>query len=413
MSIALLNSDQAEELISLPLSRIGPGRIDEKKLGVKNKFSSELIDLKLAWWPDLENGTFINSVGSPIVSAAVLVEENQTKKTTSVLREDTDGQLSQRTTRDPVIRYDSVADDYYTYYPTGDILMMAAAGDYMYFLFEFPVRNLWGEVKTPGNYGTLSWEKSISSGWSSITPTDNMSGFTVDGNIDFGAGVETSWVRTTIKGVTGYGIRVKAASVTIQAELDVCYANFVYDLPKCLLFGKGDYYSKSSGGSYSPVTPDFEYPGHGIIAFNSDPLTAAVSLHANYTYKNPQPKEYALTFSESGGQWKCSVDGGSAIDITANGTYVNKQLISGVGIVFSSGITTSDQAKIPVSPSLKSLWFAQDSGGSPSTFENNDITLVASLVADGTHPFWMKREHFSTADVTKNDYYCKTFFYEN
>lgn len=413
MSITLLNTDQVEELISLPLSRLGPGRVDEKLLGVQNKFSSELVDLRLAWWPDIETGQFENTTGSPIVSAAVLVEENQTKKTTEVAREDSDGLLTQRTTRDPVIRYDSGADDYYKYYPSGDILMMAAAGDYVYFLFEFPVRNMWCEVKTAGSYGSRTWEKGIASGWSSFTPTDNTSGFTVDGNIDFGAGIATNWVRKTIFGVTGYPIRVKAASVTTQAELDVCYANYVYNLPKCCLFGQGDYYSYNGVDTYTAAPPDFEYAGHGIIAYNSDPLTADVSLHANYIYKDPQPGVYELTFSESGGQWKCSVNGGADINITANGSYINKNVIPGMGIVFSSGITTSDEGKITISPALCSLWFAQDSGGSPDTFENNDIVLVASLASEATHSFWIKREHFSTADVTKNDYYFKTFFYEN
>jgi len=46
LSIALLNTDQIEELTALALSRIGPGRIDEKKLGIKNITFQETKSVK-------------------------------------------------------------------------------------------------------------------------------------------------------------------------------------------------------------------------------------------------------------------------------------------------------------------------------------------------------------------------------
>ena len=412
MSIALLNTDQLEELISVPLPRLRPGCIDEKKLGVKNNYSSDLVNLRLAVWPDMKNGTFINTSGSPIVSAGVLVEENQEKKTTSVTRDTSDGLLSKRTTRDPVIRYDSGSTNYYEYHPTGDVVMMAAADDYVYFGFEVPCRNLYCEIKTVGSYGTLSWEKSTSGGWASFTPTDNTSGFTVDGNIDLASGIATGWVRSTVYGVTCYWIRVKAASVTTQAELDVCYPNFIYELPKCCLLGKGDYYTYDGSSNYTAAPPDFEYANQGLIAYNSDPLTSDTQVRANYTCKDPQPGVYNLTFSQSGSQWQCSVNGGAAVDVTANNSYVNKNIISGMGIVLSSSIATSNTATVPICESVKHFWYAQDSGGSADTYENNDITLTASLPSDSSHPFWLKREPFTTADVS-DDYYFKFLFYEN
>jgi len=82
----------------------------------------------------------------------------------------------------------------------------------------------------------------------------------------------------------------------------------------------------------------------GQIIFTSPNLSSDV-IQASYTRKLPTVGVYNLTFPTTS---SCKVNGGSSITIVADGITANTNVISGVSIVFSSGLTTGDTATITI-----------------------------------------------------------------
>lgn len=409
--LSIMNTDQLEELLTLTLSKIPPGKSIEKMLGIKNNTSYDLTSIIASFWPGMRNNQVVNTIGSPVSAASVIVNDyTGNMQVVSVAETDSEGELTEYSTRGPCYLFDGSST--YTNYTSGSVSCMADTDDVLLIGFQFPHRNIRMEFSAFGSYGALTFEKTISTGWGALpgSAVDGTNGFSQDGNIYLGDSVETTWVRTTINGVGAYWIRVSAASVTTQAVADVLHDLYVYQHDYPCLFGQGVYYSFDGATSWVQIYPNFEYSNMGIVAFNTDPTASGtLAVHSNYSYKVPSPGTYNLTFSYSSG-WLVSVNGGANISVTADGSYVNRNIISGLGIVLSSGITASDTATFYISDFVEYLWYADDSGGSPGTWQNYDYT-IGDIDSEETIPFWIKIEPFSTVDIALNLRYLIQYAY--
>lgn len=78
---------------------------------------------------------------------------------------------------------------------------------------------------------------------------------------------------------------------------------------------------------------------------------------------------YALAFSHMG-NWRVAVDGGTPIQIVADGTTSNTQVIPNVGLVFSATLNASDTATVQVLDGSQYVYIAADSGDSPGVWDD-------------------------------------------
>jgi hypothetical protein len=105
------------------------------------------------------------------------------------------------------------------------------------------------------------------------------------------------------------------------------------------------------------------------------------------------PGAYALAFSLSGAQWRVSVNGSSAIAITADGATPQTGVIPGLAIVFSASLSASNQARIDLddghyyvqlaaSPTTAPGGYAQSLSLGTLPPLNANLALAAESVAD-------------------------------
>jgi hypothetical protein len=380
MAELLLHDANGVNLTSLNWGKCKAGKTITKQLRAVNNAEYDLVSVSAEFWPGMRLNSHQNTNNQPVVTSKVIRSDyTGTKKILHVDETEADGELTLRTNRDKVFLYNSGSATF-SDYSSGNISCMALANDYLYIGFEVIARNFWAEVDTAGNYGTLTFqysddENDPTSFTACSGVVDGTSKFTVDGNIYFGALTQATWKRTTINGYCLYWIRIKAASVTTQAVLDVGYPNFIYTATKSCIYGRFTCYSKSADPTpvYSAATPTFSYENMGMVAYSSDPTSGGTeTMWADFYYKIPQPGEYLLTFPTTA---TCSVNGGGAVSIVADGSTINTNVIAGIELVFSASLTDADTATIRISDLLNYLWYAEDSGGSPGTWQNYDFTI--------------------------------------
>ncbi len=416
MAELILHDQNGVNLTSLYCGKCKAGKTYTKQLRAVNNAAYDLVGVSAEFWPGMRLNSHQNTNNQPVVTSQVIRSDyTGTKQVSHIDETEADGELTLRTDRDKVFLYNSGGGTY-TDYSSGDVSCMNATGDYLYIGFEVICRNFWAEVSTPGNYGTLTFsysddEDDPTSFTSCTGVVDGTSKFTVDGNIYFGALTQATWKRTTINGYCLYWIRVKAASVTTQAVLDVLYPNFIYTATKSCIYGRFTCYSKSADPTpvYSAATPTFSYENRGWVAYDADPTSGATeTMWADFYYKNPQPGEYLLTFPTI---TTCSVNGGGAVDIVADGSTYNTNIIAGMRIVLSASLTDADTATIRISDFLNYLWYAEDSGGSPGTWQAYDLTL-GDIVEDSYTTFHIKFEPpiALAAQTAYNTRYLEAYF---
>lgn len=410
-NLLILDDDLTTELSYLDTGRIMPGKSYTKKLGLENNISDTIADIVASFFPGIKNDTIENTSGYPVVSAKIQKSDyTGEKKVTQVLETSGDGACTAVTVRPKGFLYNGST---YTEYASGDISCMADTSSYLYFGFDYVVRNFRLEFSTAGSYGVLVFEYYNGSSWVSTMPTgftDGTSGFSADGTVYLGAITDVLWNKVKVNGYSMYWIRVSASSVTTQAIADVCKPMYVYALSKTCLFGRGSYYTKNSDATpvYASVTPTFEYANMGIIVFSSDPTAAeTLSIVAGFYYKNPQPGVYNLTFPTVS---TCSVNGGAAVNIIADNSSKNSNVIAGVELIFSSTLTTADTATLTVTDYLQYLWYAPDSSGVAGTWQNYDY-IVGDIATSAISAFWIKIEPPISAATTTNRRYMEMFFY--
>ncbi len=261
-------------------------------------------------------------------------------------------------------------------------------------------------------WDTLYWNGTE---WTSSGITDGTLGSTQDGDINLGSITPANHPKVQVNGKYGHAFRIGCSSVTTQAILDVAYWQWNYELEKCALLGNALFYDKTVGGDYTAVTPYAQYPNRGRVVFDADPLFAGSSLKAAYSYKNPQPGDYDLTFSDintTAKTAKCQVNGGSDIGITCDNKTPNYQVIPGMYLIFNNAsvLSDTDTTTIPISESIKYLNYAKDTGAGPDTYYNGDLTLNSTPV-NGNRTFYHGYFPDIDVDCTKNTQYTRIIAY--
>lgn len=417
MAEIVLHDGVGTNLTSKLLGKLKPGKILTQELRAVNNTDYTLLDIVAEFWTGLQNNSHLNTSGLPINTSRIIRSNyTGTKQVVHVDEVDADAELTLRTTRDKVFLYDGSS--VYTDYTSGNVYCVADTNDYLYIGQEVINRNINFAVSggTAGSYGALTFEFSDDEddGTSFTACTgvvDGTSGFTVDGNVYVGDLTQSTWKRATVNGYCLYWIRVKAASVTTQAIFDVLHPNHIYVSSYSCIYDRFTCYTKSSDPTpvYAAANPTFTYENRGWVSYASDPTAGGtLDIVADFYYKIPQPGTYLLTFPST---TSCSVNGASAVTINPDGITKSLNVIPGIEIIFNTSLTTSDTATIVVSDTLKYMYYADDSGGSPGTWQAYDYT-VGDIDVDDYETFHIKLEmDLSLSSLTAlNTRYMEAYF---
>lgn len=393
------------DAVTQEIGAIPPGNENaDIKYGIKNNGSSAVVPI-VSFYPGLVDGQHSNTSGNAISSVRVVrASLAGILKTVSIVKEDSGNELVEFTDRGKVFL--KSAGGSFTDYSTGDVSFMADPGDYLYIGFNEILRNYNFEFSTPGSYSDFAWKYSDAEDEDSFTAmpgdySDGTTGTTINGILALGTLTPALWKKTTINGYRMYWLRAECSAVTTQSIADLLTPKYVYSLPHQFIEGLTSVYEKDDGVTpgYSDLTSNITYDlaNLGMVIFNSDPLSdPAHTLVGEYSYKIPQEGTYNLTFPST---ITCSVNGGSAVGITADGSYKNINVIPGLEIVFNSGIAISNTATIEIADGLKYSWYAEDSGGSPGTYQNKDLTLASTGAGETTY-FHYKQEPWVDVETT-------------
>lgn len=409
-NLTLTDTDLVTALSYLNLGTVTPGKTTEKLIGVKNNTASTLENITSRFFPGLKNNFTLNTSGTPVVSTSVIKRtEAGTDQIVQVAKEDIDAELTARTARDYCFLYNGST---YTDYSTGNVSFMNGSTHKVYIGADELFRAIKFEFSTPGSYTGLAFKYWNGTAWTALPgdKTDGTSSLTSDGVLFLGTLTPSLWVKKTVYGVSAYWIEVSCTAVTTQAVADVLYWTYVYSLPYNCLWGTGTYYEKSDDATptYTERTPIYEYASNGLVVYNSEPNTdtANHSMVGAFYYKTPQPGTYLLTFPTTS---TCSVNGGSAVSITADGSTSNTNVIPGLSIVFSASLADTDTATVTVSNTAKYVWYATNSSGTPGTYQNSDLN-IGSIAADAVTGIWIKLQPPAEEAVADNLQYFNIHF---
>ena len=187
---------------------------------------------------------------------------------------------------------------------------------------------------------------------------------------------------------------LKVVSVTDDVGAsDSVYTVYTFTYP-LWYYGAGTIIKKNAVTISSGFTINYNM---GTVTFTSPNLSTDV-ITGTYTYKTPVVGTYNLTFPTTG---TCSVNGATAVSIIADSATENNNVISGLTIIISSGLTTADTATIIISDMGKWGKVAPDSGGSPGSWVTRDYNL-GNIAASAMTPFWIKLSVPSDAGSTGN-----------
>ncbi len=407
MDIGLLKGDLSGTENLSDNGVVIPGMSSEEKLVLTNQDA----DAILSFFPSMQNNAYQNTSGNAVTFADVIcIDDNDNIQKTDVARSDADADCTQLAERGKIYRYTGSGFDA-TDYSTGDVPLMNGATHYVYFLSDYLIPVFHCEFKTFGVYADWVIERWNGTAWTATGITDGTLGSTQDGDVNLGSITPANHPKVRVNGKYGHAFRIGCSGVTTQAILDVAYWQWNYELKKCALLGEAIFYDKTAGGVYSEVTPWAQYSNWGRVVFNADPLAAGSSLKAAYSYKNPQPGDYNLTFSDintTAKTAKCQVNGGSDIGITCDNKTPNYQVIPGMYLIFNNAsvLAVTDTTTISISESIKYLYYAKDTGAGPDTYYNGDLTLDDTPV-NGNRTFYHGYFPPLAVDCTKNTHYTR------
>lgn len=103
--------------------------------------------------------------------------------------------------------------------------LMADGGDIAYFGKDTPFAELYFDMDTNGNYGTVVWEYWNGAAWTATIPTGAGKDLSADGKVIFGT--LASWAETTVNGTSAYWVRAKVDSYTTTGTVKCVRQNFV------------------------------------------------------------------------------------------------------------------------------------------------------------------------------------------
>jgi hypothetical protein len=365
-----------------------PGAEKEIQFQYQNTAGKTLTGIKHFPFPGKLNNTFVNNTNFPLLAAEIIREtEAGSKQTSTIAKEDVGAACAAFEQRVKCYEYISGS---YTERTTGAVNFMAGASDEVILLCDRKILNIYVNLATLGSY--TGFDVQIWTGAAWTTPAslvDGTSGLTQDGVIQIDKTSAADWAKKQITGtgitnpVWGYPVKFKCSAVTTQAVSEAAglYWEYAYTLPKCCLYGTGDYYLKD-GSTYVPISPDYEYANLGMVVFQTNPFAGAYagySLCCAITYKNPQPGVYVID-ADSSSTVTVTIDGGSpsaSIGVSTAADNENTNVISGVDIEFNT-LTTGDQGTITISDALKYIDWSLDD----TTYYNNDLDLVDMNTSD-------------------------------
>ncbi len=413
--ITLVAADKTTNKTYTAFGLCPPGLSHEQFIGAKNNDSTAIVKPVVAFYPNQKSNTHLNTSGYPVIFSSIICQDdNGNLQKTVVAKEAADAELTKLTSRYKVLRYNGTS--YTDVTEDATINMMASSSDKLYVGCNEIIPCLKMEFSTPGSYTGFAYKISQSDNTFNTPPvdaTDGTSETTSDGVVDLGTVTEAEWQKCILSGFNMYWIEFSCTAVTTQAVLDVLYWEYNYQLPYVCLLGTGLYYDKTA--SYTPVTPYAEYCNMGRIVFDADPCASpGNTLSGAFNYKNPQPGTYLLTFSNINTTAKtanCQVNAGSDIGIRIDSVTIHENIVPGMKLIFSSGLTATDTATIEISESVKWDWYALPDGSVPGTYQNKDLELP-DIAAGDIEMFYHKNIPSSTATTTKNKQSGIVFIYE-
>jgi len=414
----------ADEITDKTYTEFGlcqPGLSADQLIGAKNNDATPVVAPIVAFYPNQQNGTHLNTGGSyPVVfSRIVCQDDNGNMQATDVLKESADAVCTKLENRYTIFKYNGTSFET-SDYSTGNIPLPTTINEIVYFLTDYIIPVFHGEFDTFGSYENLIIERWNGTEWTATGITDGTLGATQDGNIDLGSLTLANHpkVEEAINGKFGHAWRIRCTgAITTPAVMDIAYYEYEWELEYCCLLGVGKYYDKTPGtpDTYSEVTPTNEYANMGRINFNTNPLNdPGNSLAAEYSYKIPQPGTYLLTFSNvntTALTASCQVNGGSNIGIRIDSVTRHANIIQGMEFIFSSGLTNSGTATIEISESVKWDWYALPDGAAPGTYQNKDMELP-NIPAGEIEMFYHKNDPPNFVTTTKNKQSGLMFVYE-
>lgn len=383
---------------------IPPGQFSQKKFHLKNTGTNNISNIWVDFWTGVK---YINTAYTPIFSARVLrktgdlwEKSSVTGGATSVLKDiDTAANgiggiyLYDGSTETPAIQ-------------TGATLNMmnhvGANPDYILIGGEVPFKDIIFTFSQAGNYGAgaFTWQYWNGVAWATLSVTDGTSKFSSNGTVTLTT-LPSDWARYQPSGLgvseTYYWIRVYATNLTTQAVASaIKLGNYIYALDYCCISSRDTVKVYVDGVEESTSNYTVKY-GVGWIVFNT---AQTLTVTADYYYKKPQPGIYYLTFSDN---THVIVNGGSPIEISADGITEETGVIPGLGIIFNTGATAGWTATITVSDSAKYFRYAEDDNGSPSNWSETAYSYIGSLAPNDYFSFWLEWMPFNVETAIYND----------
>lgn len=371
---------------SLNMGECDPGDTVSQDVDIKNVYTAAIESVMARVFPEKENQKIKS--GSNIMYAHVIRADTQnTLQKVSVVKESASA-LTEKQDRGKCYLWNGVN---FTDYSSGNVMFPADSSSKLYIGVDEKCPNLLAEFLTPGSYsgfkvsysnGDYDWDNP--SGWTEITGTEGTSGTAADGEVVLAEADVAAWEKITVNTKKMYWFEVSCTGVTIQAEADVLYWAYVYDLPHHCLVDTGSYYLRSDDATplYSLIASGYiEYPGVGMIAFYADPLALnpTYSIVAEYNYKVPQEATYELDYpSALSCRWR--KDGGawsSAIGITPDGETEHTDIIQGFNFLFRASINTSETTLIEIGAAARYIWIeGENKDYSAGTINSGDTSSI-------------------------------------
>jgi hypothetical protein len=421
-SIAVLDENDVA-LTEIDYGVVSPGEVKAKELQYQNNSTVNIASAVNFNFPGMLSDTWENASVSPnlITNARIIRESSQgIKQTVSVVKESCPD-LTLFTGRCKCLEY---IGGVWTVRDTGAVNFPATAGDKTYILCDERILNLYYKPGTPGSYSNLGMK--IHNGTSWVTPaslSDGTSKLSVEGRIKIPATDAEDWRKVLIEDSTnnmtywGYAVEFSTTDASPTQAISTSDGfrwEYAYDLPNCMLYGDGEYHTKSDAvtPTFSDITANvtYEYGNIGRIVFEDDPLsgTPTYTLVAEYSYKTPSPGVYVIDVVSSS-TVTVTIDGGSAsapIGVSTVAGNKNRNIIQGMEITLNTTITVGDQATVTISEMAKYLWLSL--ADNYNDYVNKDLTVGAIAVGSSVTVY---TKFIPPLDFSEsyNDYYTEWY----